>query len=452
MLNKRIKILKDMEISQGDYVLYWMQHSQRISYNHALNHAITISNNIKKPLLVTFVINEEFPNSNMRHFYFMIEGLKEVEKGLKDLGIKFLILKGNPVNRVVETAKESSVVITDRGYTKVEKDWRERISNNLDKRFIQVETDVIIPVEELSNKEEYSAATIRRKINLILNDYLEELHMEAYMNKSIIDLESEVDISNVESIIKELNIDKGVSKSKIHIGGYSKAKENLNDFINNKLTDYNQFKNDPSKDILSNLSPYLHFGQISPLEVVLELREVAANVKDGFLDELIVRRELSYNFTTYNENYDNPACLPQWAINSLTTHSEDKREYNYSLEELELGKTHDRYWNAAQKEFVITGKMNGYMRMYWGKKVIEWTSTYELAYEYLLYLNDKYSLDGRDPNGYAGIAWVFGKHDRPWIERKIFGKIRYMNDKGLERKFDMIAYLNKVKLLEETNE
>ncbi len=452
MLNKRVKVLVDLKIFEGDYILYWMQHSQRIYYNHALDHAIGISNRLKKPLLVIFVLNEEFPNSNMRHFYFMLEGLNEVEKGLKDMGIKFLILKGNPVNRVVETAKESSVVITDRGYTKVEKDWRERISNNLDKRFIQVETDVIIPVEELSNKKEYSAATIRRKINLMLNDYLEELHMEAYINKSIIDLESEVDISNVESIIEELKIDKGVSKSKIHIGGYSKAKENLNDFISNKLTDYNQFKNDPSKDILSNLSPYLHFGQISPLEIVLELREVAANVKDGFLDELIVRRELSYNFTTYNENYDNPACLPQWAINSLTTHSEDKREYNYSLEELELGKTHDRYWNAAQKEIVITGKMNGYMRMYWGKKVIEWTSTHELAYEYLLYLNDKYSLDGRDPNGYAGIAWVFGKHDRPWMERKIFGKIRYMNDKGLERKFDMIAYLNKVKLLEENNE
>src|SRR5690554_5754092 len=221
MLNKRVKVLVDLKIFEGDYILYWMQHSQRIYYNHVLDHAIGISNRLKKPLLVIFVLNEEFPNSNMRHFYFMLEGLNEVEKGLKDMGIKFLILKGNPVNRVVEIAKESSIVITDRGYTKVEKDWRERISNNLDKRFIQVETDVIIPVEELSNKEEYSAATIRRKINLMLNDYLKELHMEVYINKSIIDLESEVDISNVESIIEELNIDKGVSKSKIHIGGYS---------------------------------------------------------------------------------------------------------------------------------------------------------------------------------------------------------------------------------------
>ena len=149
-------------------------------------------------------------------------------------------------------------------------------------------------------------------------------------------------------------------------------------------------------------------------------------------------------FTTYNENYDTFECLPKWAIDTLETHMDDDREYIYSLSELENYMTHDRYWNAAQKELIITGKMNGYMRMYWGKKVIQWSDDYKKAYEYLIYLNDKYSLDGRDPNGYAGIAWVFGKHDRPWVEREIFGKVRYMNDKGLERKFSMEDYLKKI--------
>lgn len=445
MYQKRIQFLNDVcDVSKGEFVLYWMSHSQRVHYNHALGYAIERSKEFYKPLLVLFVVDDKFPNANSRHFYFMLEGLKEVEIELSRMGVKFIILRGNPIERVNEVANRAVMVITDKGYTRIEALWRSRLGEMIDKPLVQVETDVLIPVEELSKKEEYSAATIRRKIKTLLEDYLREMNFARYDIRGDLDFESELSLENIDLAIKQLDIDKSVCKSKYYKGGYSKAKENLKLFIENKMQFYNQLKNDPSKDVLSNLSPYLHFGQISSLEIVLELRGVAEDLKSGFLEELITRRELSYNFTTYNENYDTFECLPKWAIDTLEAHMDDDREYTYSLSDLENYMTHDRYWNAAQKELVITGKMNGYMRMYWGKKVIQWSDDYKKAYEYLIYLNDKYSLDGRDPNGYAGIAWVFGKHDRPWVEREIFGKVRYMNDKGLERKFYMEDYLKKI--------
>ncbi|MBI9019400.1 MAG: hypothetical protein JEZ07_19295 [Phycisphaerae bacterium] len=191
------------------------------------------------------------------------------------------------------------------------------------------------------------------------------------------------------------------------------------------------------------MSPYLHFGQISPLYIALELLKVKTAATDVFLEELIVRRELSYNFVHYNNNYDKIKCLPNWAINTLNFHKSDKRQYIYTVEQFEKAQTHDPYWNAAQMEMVITGKMAGYMRMYWGKKIIEWSRTPKQAFETALYLNNKYELDGRGPNAFAGVAWCFGKHDRAWSERKVFGKVRYMNAAGLKRKFDVDGYVEK---------
>ncbi|MGC9362125.1 MAG: deoxyribodipyrimidine photo-lyase, partial [Candidatus Syntrophosphaera sp.] len=218
-------------------------------------------------------------------------------------------------------------------------------------------------------------------------------------------------------------------------------------------------------DIQSGLSPYLHFGQISALEVALRVMEYAeipafeaANlIRDksdldplqagvaSFLEELIVRRELSCNFCYYNEDYDNYNSIPLWARKTLNDHLGDARPYDYSLEELETARTDDPFWNAAQQEMLRTGKMHNYLRMYWGKKLIEWIPEPETAFGLMLYLNNKYLLDGRDPNSYAGVAWCFGKHDRPWQERDIFGKVRYMNANGLKRKFDMQGYLEKVR-------
>ncbi|MFP4180413.1 MAG: hypothetical protein ACLFSA_10205, partial [Spirochaetaceae bacterium] len=225
------------------------------------------------------------------------------------------------------------------------------------------------------------------------------------------------------------------------------AEELLEEFIAEKLEGFDTFRNDPTKDCASGLSPYLHFGQISPLTIALAVMEHKELPSEGFLEELVVRRELSFNFTWYNPRYDSPASLPRWAQETLKAHEQDMREPSYSMGELESGLTEDPYWNAAQMEMLVTGKMHGYMRMYWGKKILEWTPSLEEAFRRALYLNNRYALDGRDPNSFAGVAWCFGKHDRPWKERRIFGKVRYMNDRGLERKFKIGKYVERIHAL-----
>jgi deoxyribodipyrimidine photo-lyase len=231
-------------------------------------------------------------------------------------------------------------------------------------------------------------------------------------------------------------------------GGTNYAKKFLSDFIEKKLDRFTKDRNDPNVDCVSHLSPYLHFGQISPLYITLEVMKTKSRGKDAFLEELIVRRELSHNFVWFNKNYDTFDALPPWAKNTLNFHRRDKRQYIYSLDDFEQAKTHDPYWNAAQKEMVLAGKMHGYMRMYWGKKIIEWSKNPQEALRLTLYLNNKYELDGRDPNGFTGVAWCFGKHDRAWSERPVFGKIRYMNAAGLKRKFNADGYVGKIDKLE----
>ena len=195
---------------------------------------------------------------------------------------------------------------------------------------------------------------------------------------------------------------------------------------------------------MSDLSPYLHFGQIAPQRVAREIQQADAppEAKQAFLEELIVRRELSDNFCWYNPDYDKFSGFPEWAQKTLDQHRDDRREYLYSLEEFEQGRTHDALWNAAQLEMVLRGKMHGYLRMYWAKKILEWTASPEEALEIAIYLNDRYELDGRDPNGYVGVAWsIGGVHDRAWGERPVFGKIRYMNLSGCQRKFKVDQYI-----------
>jgi deoxyribodipyrimidine photo-lyase len=254
------------------------------------------------------------------------------------------------------------------------------------------------------------------------------------------------DISDVGKAISKLHIDRTVQKVSSFQGGTQEARNHLEVFLEGKLDQFPELRNDPTLDYLSHMSPYLHFGQISPLFIALKASETKSPGTEAFLEELIVRRELSMNFVYYNKKYDLFEAVPEWAKKTLRAHKKDKRQYTYTLEELEPAKTHDPYWNAAQKEMVIKGKMHGYMRMYWGKKIIEWSRTPEGAFRSTLYLNNKYELDGRDPNGFTGVAWCFGKHDRPWGERPIFGNVRYMNDKGLRRKFDADGYVKRVNL------
>jgi deoxyribodipyrimidine photo-lyase len=363
------------------------------------------------------------------------------------MDITFVIQKSSPDTGATELAKSASLIVVDRGYTKIERGWRKNVAENVTCPVAQVESNVVVPVETASQKEEYSAATLRPKIQRILKDYLNPMDTEVPKKTRInAELES-LDFENIKKVVSELEIDHSVKKSKKFVGGSAEAKKQLELFIKNKLEKYSELKNDPTKDCISNLSPYLHFGQISPSHIDLKLMETDNPNIDAYIEELIVRRELAVNFVLYNTNYDSFDCLPEWAKKTLNEHKKDKREYSYTTKELESAQTHDKYWNAAQKEMTITGKMHGYMRMYWGKKIIEWSKTPQQAYQTALYLNNKYELDGRDPNGFAGVAWCFGKHDRPWKERQIFGKIRYMNANGLKRKFDADKYVEQVNRL-----
>lgn len=450
ILKNRIKILNDKNIIDNPFVIYWMQSSQRTEYNHALEQAIIEANKLEKPLLVYFGLTDNYKEANQRHYYFMLEGLKEVKEELEKRNIKMLIKHILPEIGALEMSSLAALMVVDRGYLRNERRWREYLARNANCKVIQVETNVIVPIEEVSLKEEYSAATIRNKISRLLEDQIVPLSQRTCAFSSIdIDITfngkpmDEFDIEDIDGAITRLNIDKTVKEVNYYKGGTSRAKYLLENFIKYKLDSYNKLKNHPGEDYSSNLSPYLHFGQISPLYIYIELMEINIVDKKAFLEELIIRRELSMNFVYYNNDYDSYECIPNWAKISLDKHKEDPRDFIYSLEELEKAKTHDIYWNAAQREMMITGKMHGYMRMYWGKKILEWSSTPQEGYNKTIYLNNKFLLDGRDPNGYAGVAWCYGKHDRPWGERNIFGMIRYMNDKGLKRKFEMNKYTTK---------
>jgi len=289
---------------------------------------------------------------------------------------------------------------------------------------------------------------LRPRINKRLPGYLIKIRHSKPLFNSLDMKFNSFDIDDIELALSKLNIDRNVGPVKTFMGGTTEAKRRLKAFIRDKLDHYDNLRNDPCLDATSNMSPYLHFGHISPLYIALKVLESGSPGKEAYLEELIVRRELSHNFVFYNSKYDRIDCLPPWARNTLNLHSHDKREYVYSLKEFEQAKTNDPYWNAAQKEMVITGKMHGYMRMYWGKKILEWSKNPKEGFRIALYLNNKYELDGRDPNGFAGIAWCFGKHDRAWGERKVFGKVRYMNAAGLERKFNPKDYVEKIKKLE----
>jgi deoxyribodipyrimidine photo-lyase len=380
----------------------------------------------------------------------MLQGLREVSEDLESKDIRMLIEKSSPEKGALELSKIAALMVVDRGYLRVERQWRKFVAENAQCPLVQVETNVIVPVEAASQKEEYSAATLRRKLNRLLDDYtlpLEEEEIKVSSLDFMHDYE-EFDIADLDESIEGLHVDMSVKPVDSFVGGTRNAKIHLEDFIHNKLEKYSQLKNEPGLDYSSNLSPYLHFGQISPLYIYRRLMDVDLKDKEDFLEELVVRRELSMNFVFYNNRYDTIHSLHDWAKKTLSHHAKDKREYIYSLDILENAETHDPYWNAAQKEMVLTGKMHGYMRMYWGKKILEWCKTPQEAYNIAIYLNNKYNLDGRDPNGFTGVAWCFGKHDRGWKERDVFGKIRYMNDKGLERKFHMKAYLEKIEKLD----
>ncbi len=444
---ERIRCLKDLPPQEGKYVLYWMQASQRAEWNHALEYALLCANERRKPFLVFFGLTDRFPEANLRHYRFMLEGLQETQRTLKKRGIKMVVRHGSPEKGVLEVAQDAVLCVTDRGYLRIQRQWRTYVAERIPCPFFEVESEVIVPVERASSHEEYGAYTLRPKIKRLLPLFLKSIEEKKVHRPSLFlpPFPGELDLSSLDELLTQLDLDRSVSPVNLR-GGTERAKEQLAEFVTEKLPLYHTKRNDPSENYLSGMSPYLHFGQISPLYIAFEIQraECPDLAKESYLEELIVRRELAMNFVFYHPHYDSFLALPSWAQETLLTHAQDRRTYLYHLEELEKAKTHDSLWNAAQKEMVLTGKMHGYLRMYWGKKILEWSKDPEEAFRIALYLNNKYSLDGRDPNSFAGVAWCFGKHDRAFPERPIFGKVRYMGKEGLQRKFPLSSYIERV--------
>lgn len=435
--------LNEHELKNGRYVLYWMRNAQRASVNPSLNFAVDAGNSVGLPVVVLFQPEACCHGGGLRHYRFMLEGCEEIRNELKKKGIKFIISPGDPVSGLAGLSADAAAVITDSGYLKHERASEAESAVKLECPLVSVESQVIVPLNSLPGREEYAASTLRPKLKKILHVYLDP-RPDPVPGFSSLDINIPCeDITSTDNLLVKLGADKSIPAIPGLHGGTASARKLLDDFVRNKLHRYVEERNNPDIDASSHLSPYLHFGQISPVEVALLVIGHGGENAGKFLDELIVRRELSFNFVRYNDDYDNIKCLPSWAGDTLMLHMDDKREYIYDMDTLDHAQTHDPYWNAAQNQLVSEGVIHNYMRMYWGKKIIEWSGSPEEAFGRMVYLNNRYALDGCDPNSYAGIAWCFGKHDRPWGTRPVFGKVRYMNDRGLERKFSMTSYLEK---------
>lgn len=444
----RVTQIKEGESIKGP-VIYWMQRDQRANDNWALLYAQELAIKQKVPLAVVFCLAPSFNNANYRHYAFMLKGLQKTEKELDKYNIPFILLRGDSVKEIPAFVKEVSagILVTDFNPIKNVMQWKEGVKNNIIIPFFEVDAHNIVPCRKASGKLEFAAYTIRPKINRLLDEFLEEFP-PLQKNKN-----AQLKIKNNWTAILNADLfDRSVGEVNRFKPGENEAVKVLQKFISYKFAGYAGNRNNPVLDASSNLSPYFHFGQLAPQRAALAVQRLTDDTaaQKSFLEELIIRRELADNFCLYNPDYDSFNGFHVWAKESLNKHRKDKREYVYTVKEFENAVTHDELWNAAQLEMVITGKMHGYLRMYWAKKILEWSKSPEDALKIAIYLNDKYELDGRDPNGYAGIAWsVGGVHDRAWGERSIFGKIRYMNYNGCRRKFDVDLYIDKISSLNE---
>lgn len=449
--SRRVALLNDLPEQPGDYVLYWMQNSQRVAFNPALEAAIDEANRRRLPVLVGFGLSEDYPGANARHYAFMLEGLAETEQALQARGVGFVVRRGSPADVAIELAQRAALVVCDRGYLRPQKQWRGEVAAKAGRRVLQVEGDVVVPVELVSTKPEIGARTLRPKLLRLRDEFLHPLaNNQPLLPVGRLGVASDVDLGEIPRLLTRLRIDHSVTSVRHFRGGYAEARRRLDEFIAQRLRHYVAERAHPAAAMVSALSPYLHFGQISPVEIALAVRDAAAEDENrlSYLEELIIRRELAMNFVNTTPDYDRYECVPQWARQTLADHGRDHRPQVYEYEQLAAADTHDLYWNTAMREMLVTGYMQNYMRMYWGKKVLEWSISPEEGYKTLLRLNNKFFIDGRDANSYTNVGWIFGLHDRPWPERPIFGKVRSMTAAGLKRKTDIAAYVRKIR---ETN-
>jgi len=438
-------------LKHGKCVVYWMQRAQRGIDNPALDRAIALGNELQLPVIVFFSAISNFPNANLRHYTFLNQGLRDIEEDLAARNVSFVVRRP-PDNQLEKLLQEvdAALLVGDENPCREPERWRKVLAHRLHLPFFTVDADVVVP-SKLFPKHQYALHIMKKRLDAELPKYLVALPK----TKAKHEWKRPASFSSFdvrEDITKGWrNFDRSVEPVDTFTGGTHAALKRMKDFIANHLHAYATKRNHPEIAGTSRLSPYLHFGHISPLTIALAAQKAAEENKitraacDSFLNELIGWREISVNFVKYVPNYDSLECAPEWAQKTLKEHARDRRDPQYTLEELEQSKTYDELWNAAQTQMVRYGWMHNYLRMYWAKKILEWSSNPARAYEYAIILNDKYELDGRDPNGYQGIAWaIAGVHDRPWFDRPIFGTVRYMSGGSTGKKFDSRRYIENV--------
>jgi deoxyribodipyrimidine photo-lyase len=438
---RRVRNLNDRAAGAGP-VVYWMSRDQRVEDNWALLYAKEQADSRGVPLLVVFNLLRIDERANTRQYEFMLTGLAEVEATLQSFGIPFFLLRGKAEVVIPEFVNAHAIgeVTVDFNPLRYARTRREAVAKALQVRLTEVDAHNVIPCWGASDKQEFAAYTFRPKVHRALPEYLTSFPK---LSKQSVHTTMPVSPIPWGEVLSEMNLE--TLPSVTITPGAKAGNHRLKEFITQRLDTYHDDRNDPTKNGVSGLSPYLHFGQISAQRVAYEVNKALDTNKDAreaFLEELIVRRELADNYCFYSDQYDKVTGAHAWAQKTIEEHKHDAREYLYTKEQLESGETHDDLWNAMQQQMVQEGKMHGWCRMYWAKKILEWTPDAQAAVDIALYLNDKYELDGMDPNGVVGVMWsICGVHDRAWNERTIFGKIRYMNYAGAKRKFDIKAYI-----------
>jgi deoxyribodipyrimidine photo-lyase len=411
--------------------------------NPALDVAIEAANALGKPVVVFFAPVPFYPHANLRHYTFLAQGIPDIADALEERNAGF-VLRRYPEHSLIKFCEEvrPALVIGDENPLRETEQWRQSVAKQLRVPLWTVDADVIVP-SKLLEKEQYAVHVIRPRLQKQLDRFL----VRAANPKAKIAWKPPRGLQSlpIDSDITEgWLLDRSVEPVAGFRGGSREALKRLEEFVSKKLKNYGKLRNHPESDGTSDLSPYLHFGHLGPLTVALAVQKADApkTEKEIFLNQLIIWRELSINLVRFNPNYDNFECGEPWAHRTLAAHAKDPRPVVYSERQLENAETHDPLWNAGQMEMVNQGWMHNYVRMYWAKKILEWSKSPAEAHQIAVHLNDKYEMDGRDPNGYAGIAWsMVGKFDRPWFERPIFGLIRYMSLESTGKKFDSKKYI-----------
>jgi deoxyribodipyrimidine photo-lyase len=447
----RVRQLNGAALRAGaDYVLYWAQVNRRVESNQALTFAAQLANQLKLPLLFYEGLTWAYPRANDRLHTFVLEGIPETERRARALGLGYVFhlerRRSDPRNALYKLAEDAAALVTDDYPGFIAREYNARVPSRIGIPYYAVDASCIVPMAAIG-KQEYAAYTIRPKIRKMLGECLrpgDAVRVERHWSAPPHALHTKVTGSNIAALAASSEIDHAVQPSREFRGGRKEAERWLKYFLEHNLRRYAAMSREPSEQATSRLSPYLHFGHISSLEVALAVLDYAARHKlsaEEFLEQLIVRRELAFNFARYGPLPDTLAALPGWARTTLDLHSADERDPLYARAEFERAETHDALWNATQRELLRDGVIHGYYRMYWGKKILEWSASPQDALDTMIDLHDRYALDGRDPNTYANILWCLGLHDRPWAERPVFGKVRYMSLEGMKRKTDVKAYI-----------